>query len=173
MAFDRIEFVELLENSYSAYYNIIKEDLPTELPMAFRAEFYQRGEKYWLLKSIPIYGNETDEYCYVFTKDEFDEEIVDKCIKYCLDDGLPRVKPHKEHQYTNIKTIFIADSFTDDAVRKIKKTEFSKSYHFSLWGYSNLLNSAVDVKEENIYTNKAGYEMKSYFKKLFAAQKKK
>ena len=172
MAFDRKDFVKLLENSYSAYYNIIKEDLPQDLPMEFRADYFQRGEKFWLLKSIPMYGNETNEYAYIFSADSFDEDMIDKCITYALDDGLPRVKPHKEHQYTNIKTIFIATDFTADAERKIKNTEFQKTYNHSFWGYSNLLNSAVDVDSETVYTNRAGHEMKAYFRKLFAAQKK-
>ena len=172
MAIELQSFLEVIEDSYSAYYNIIKEDLPSDLPIAFRADYYQRGEQYWLMKSIPIWGNETNEFAYVFCSKSFDGEMVDKCIDYALEEGLPRVKPHKEHQYTNIKTIFLADEFSDEAVKKIKKSNFSKSYNHSLWGFTNLIVCGADVDNEKVHANKYANGMPAYFKKLFAAQHK-
>lgn len=173
MAFEREAFLKVLEDSYTAYYNIIKEGLPEDLPLAFRADYFQRGERYWISKKIPIWGNETNEYCYVFSNDSFDEALVTKCTDFALDDGLPRVQPHKEHQFTNVKCIFIADSFTDDAIKIIKRRNFQKSYNHSLWGYSNLLSTGVSLGNEKVYVNRAADDMKKYFKKLFSAQKKK
>lgn len=172
MALDRAEFLDVLEDSYTAYYNIIKENLPAELPLSFMAEFFQRAERYWLSKNIPIYGNETNEYVYVFSADRFDKDAVSRCIDYALEDGLPRVKPHKEHQYTNIKTVFVADAFDDDALKDLAKRRYQKSYHFSLWGYSSLICAAVVPGTEQVTVNAAGRDMKKYFSKLFAAQKK-
>ena len=172
MAFDRLAFLGVLEDSYAAYYNIIKENLPEEFPIAFRADFYKRDERYWLTKSVKYYGNETNEFVYVFSADSFTGENADACIRYALEEGLPRVKPHKEHQYTNIKVIFIANEYEPEALKAISSFKFQKSYHFSLWGYSNLLTTAVDVNDEKVWTNPAGREMKKYFSKLFAAQKK-
>lgn len=172
MALDRAEFLGVLEDSYTAYYNIIKENLPAELPLAFRAEFFQRAERYWLSKNIPIYGNETNEYVYVFSAGRFDKDEISRCIQYALDDGLPRVKPHKEHQYTNIKTVFVADAFDADALKDLSRRRFQKSYHFSLWGYSSLICAAVVPATEQAVTNAAGRDMKKYFSRLFSAQKK-
>ena len=172
MAFDRLAFLGVLEDSYAAYYNIIKEDLPEEYPIAFRADFYKCDERYWLTKSVKYYGNETNEFVYVFSTDTFDKECADACIQYALDEGLPRVKPHKEHQYTNIKVIFIANEYEPDALKAIVSRKFQKSYHYSLWGYTCLLTTAVDVNDEKVWTNPVGREMKKYFSKLFAAQKK-
>lgn len=172
MAFDRLAFLNVLEDSYAAYHNIIKAGLPEEVPLAFRADFYKRDERYWLTKSVKYYGNETNEFVYVFSADSFSKEAADACIQYALDEGLPRVKPHKEHQYTNIKVIFVADAFEEDALSAIAKRKFQKSYHFSLWGYTNLLTTAVDLNAEKVWTNPAGREMKPYFSKLFSAQKK-
>ena len=172
MAFDRLAFLGVLEDSYAAYYSIIKENLPEDFPIAFRADFYKRDERYWLKKNVKYYGNETNEFVYVFSADSFTGENADACIRYALEEGLPRVKPHKEHQYTNIKVIFIANEYEPEALKAISSFRFQKSYHFSLWGYSNLLTTAVDVNDEKVWTNPAGREMKKYFSKLFAAQKK-
>ena len=171
MAIDRVEFLSVLEDSYSAYYNIIRDGIPSDYPLIFRADYFQRGERFWLSKSIPIYGNETNEFCYVFSSDAFGLDDVRRCIDFALEDGLPRVKPHKEHQYSNIKTVFVADSFSDEAVSEIRSRRFQKSYNHSFWGYSSLLTTAVDVAGQNVWVNREGRDMKKYIKKLFSAQR--
>ena len=126
-----------------------------------------------LSKKIHIYVNETNEYVYVFSAGEYDEALVKSCIQFALDDGLPRVKPHKEHQYTNVKVVFIGESYSPEAIREIKKRKLHQEYHHGFWGYTDLLVSAVVPQSEEIYVNRAGNPMKTYFKKLFSAQKKK
>jgi len=171
MAIDREAFLATLEDSFSAYYNIVPNEDETRLPLAFRADYYSRNEKYWLTKSVKIWGNETNEFAYIFAAPTFDAALVDDCIDYVLAEALPRVKPHKEHQYTNFKAIFIADSFDEAARKAVTRRSFSKSYHFSLHGYSTLLTAAVDLSEEKTVTNKAGYELVKYFRKLFGVRK--
>ena len=170
MALDRSKFLEALEDSYSAYYNIRHVTPPDGLPLAFEADFLKRDERYLMIKSAKLYGNETNEFVYVFSAEQFSREKTDECIQYALDNGLPRVQPHKEHQYTNIKVLFIADTFDEETRKNVASKRFQKSYHFSLWGYSSLITSAVDVTTEEVWTNAAGREMKKYFSKLFTAQ---
>ena len=173
MTTDRAHFLDIIEDSYSAYYNISKEDLPAEYPLCFRANFHKRGEMYWLSKSIPIYGNEENEFAYIFSAESFDGDTVRRCIDFAMADGLRKVKPHKEHQCSNIKTVFIADRFEPEALQEIRSRKFQKSYHFSLWGYSSLLTCAVVPETEEVTVNRAGAEMKKYFHQLFSTQKKK
>ena len=169
---DRTRFSEVLRDSFSAYYNIYSEEETNGLPLDFRADYFSRAEKYWLSKNIKIWGNETNEFAYIFTAESFDREIVDSCIEYALSEGLPRVKPHKEHQYTNIKVIFVADSFDKDTAKHIQKKSFSKNYKFSLHGFTELKTAAVDLAEQKAYPNRAGHELAQYFSKLFAANHK-
>lgn len=172
MASDRASFLEfLIDRSYCTAYNMLPVE-ETGLPLYAKGEFFSRDERYWLSKSIPIWGNEKNELVYVFAADSFDAETAGRCIDYALADGLPKVKPHKEHQYTNIKTVFVADSFDTETQKYIKKRNFSKSYKFSLHGFSTLKTAAVDLSTEKTVTNSAGYELEAYFKRLFAAWKK-
>lgn len=173
MAIERTEFLEVLRDSYSAYYDIAQCEAPAELPFIFRADYFSRAERYWLSKKIPIWGNETNEFAYIFSAPVIDSALADKCMDYALNDGLPRVKPHKEHQYTNIKVLFVADSFDGETKKTIQKRSFSKSYRFSLHGFTNLLTAAVDLSEGKAYPNKAGHELAGYFKKLFASREEK
>lgn len=171
MAIDRLSFLKVLEDSYSAYYNIYPNDGMTELPLVFRADYFSRNERYFLMKSNKIWGNETNEYCYLFSAPVFDAAMVDKCVDYALADALPRVKPHKEHQYTNVKTVFVTDGFDKETIKAVRKRKFSKSYNFSLYGYSTLLTAAVDLAKEDAFTNPAGQDQRKFFKKLFSLRK--
>ena len=172
MSLDRLQFLDALKDSYSAYYNIVESDSRTELPLVFEADFFKRDERYFLVKTANMYGNETNEFVYVFSEESFSKELADACIEYALSDGLPRVKPHKEHQYTNIKVIFVAEDFDKETRKAIISRRFQKSYRFSLWGYTSLITTAADVNTEKVWTNPAGKEKKKYFSKLFAAQHK-
>lgn len=173
MAIERLSFLETLKDSYSAYYNINPNEGMTELPLAFRADFFSRGENYFLVKSAVIWVNETNEYVYLFSAPSFDVETVEKCMDYAIEDGLPRVKPHKEHNYTNFIAIFVADAFDADTVKAIKKRKFNKSYNHSLWGFSLLKSAAVDLGTKKVHTNSAGHDLSKFYRKLFAVQEKK
>lgn len=173
MAIEREKFLEILRDSYSAYYNVVDTDAPADIPLAFRADYFSRSEKYWLNKKNVIWGNETNEYAYIFSAPEFTKELIEKCTDFALDDGLPRVKPHKEHQYTNVKVVFIADRLDEKEVKPLTKKEFSKSYRFSLHGFTNLLSGAVDLETQRTYTNRAGHSLEPFFNKLFAAREEK
>lgn len=169
MQISREQFIEVLKDAYSAYYNL-NEDIQTDLPIVFRADYKNQDETYFLVKSAKIWVNEKNEYAYLFSAPFFGEETVRACVDFALADGLPRVKPHKDHQCTNIKVVFVADR-ADDGVRKaVKKLSFTKNYRFGLWGFTNLLAGMVDLESKKTVTNAAGHELAPFFKKLFAAR---
>ncbi len=173
MAIERQEFLQVLRDSFTAYYNIIPPEeagAPDGVPLVFRADYFSRAESYWLVKSITLWGNETNEYAYIFSAPEFDAELVNRCIDFAIEDMLPRVKPHREHQYTNVKTVFVADNFGEDARGAVQKRSFTKNYKFSFYGFTTLHSAAVDLSESRAYTNKAGYALADYFRKLFASR---
>ncbi len=172
MAIPRTTFLDILKDSYSAYYSIHEntDELGTDLPLAFRADYAARDERYWLTKSVKMWGNEKNEYCYVFAADAFSPELAERCMEWAWQDGIPRVKPHSEHQCTNVKVVFIADSVSDETAKTIRKESRTKNYRFGLHGYSNLLTGITDLGTEKTQTNREGHELVPYFKKLFAAR---
>ena len=172
MAIPISTFIEILKDSYSAYYTIHEnpEISDVELPLVFRADYASRDERYWLAKSVKYWGNEKNEYAYVFAAESFSPELVRRCADWAWDDGMPRVRPHGEHQCTNVKLIFIADSVTADTAKAVQKLSRTRSYKFGLHGYSNLLAGVTDLGTEKTVTNREGHELVPYFKKLFAAR---
>ena len=170
MALDRSVFLEIVKDAYSAYYTIFPaEEGECELPLAFRAEYKVRDEQYFFVKSANIWSNEKYEYCFVFSAPTFDAALAEKCMDFSLNEMLPKVKPHKQHQYTNCKVILIADSLDDSAVAAVRKKHFSKSYGFlSTEGYTELLAAAVDLGTEKTFANRVGRDLEPFFSKLFA-----
>ena len=172
MKIEREKFLDTVADSFSAYYDLHMAEGEQELPLVFRADYYSRAERYWLTKNIPIWGNETNEYAYVFSAPAFDRALAARCIDYALEEALPLVKPHKEHQYTNVKVILLADTVEPDVARYVKKRSFTKNYKFSLHGFSTLKSAIVDLGSQKTVTNSAGHELAPYFSKLFAAEEK-
>lgn len=171
MAIERHLFEEIVRDAYSAYYSIVpaEETGCAELPLLFRGDYSSRDEQYFFVKRANIWGNEKNEYAYVFSADRFDPDLAERCIAWALEDMLPRVKPHKEHQYTNCKVVLIADSIPAETAALVSKRKFSKSYGpFSVHGYTELLTAAVDLGRETTHTNRMGQDMTKFFGKLFA-----
>lgn len=174
MAIERNTFLEVLKDAYSAYYSLIPAEAEGELPLSFRAEYKSRDESYFFVKSANIWGNEKNEYAYVFAAESFDPALAERCMDWALQDMLPKVKPHKEHQYTNAKVILIADSLEKDTIRAVQKKRFSKSYGpLSVYGYTELIAAAVDLSTSKTYANPAGNDLPKFFGKLFALRQEK
>lgn len=167
MAADRIQFIEDLKESYNIYYDLHPNESGTELPLEFRADFHSRGEKYFIVRNAKIWSNENNEYVYVFSAPAFDAELVTKCIDYALEDGLALVVPHKEHNYSNIITVFVGDEIGPEARKAIQKRRFSKSYRMSLYGFSLLKTGFIDLSSLDYGTNPEGHDLVNFFKKLF------
>ena len=170
MAMDRAEFLEIVKDAYSAYYTILPaEEGQEELPLAFRAEYKVSDERYFFVKSATIWHNEKNEYCFVFSAPGFDAALAEKCIDFSLKEMLPKVHPHKTHQYTNCKVVLIADSLGKDTIRAVQKSKFSRSYGpLSTHGYTELLAAAVDLSQGKAYANRMGRDLEAFFGKLFA-----
>ena len=172
MAIERGRFIEVLKDAYSAYYDL-KTEVETELPLAFQADYRNRDEHFWITKSAKVWTNEKNEFAYIFSAPAFDTAMIDRCIAYALEEGLPRVRPHKEHQCTNIKVVFVADSLEKDCAKAVQKKHFTKNYTIGLHGFSNLLTGAVALDTQKVWTNSEGHELTVFFKKLFAARTEK
>ena len=89
MAIERSLFLEIVKDAYSAYYSIVDDAQAPDLPLAFRADYRSRDEQYFFVKSANIWGNEKNEYAYVFSAPEIDPATAQKCLDWALQDMLP------------------------------------------------------------------------------------
>ena len=148
-------------------YYLLPEEENGEIPLAFRADFHSRGEKYFLIKPAKIWSNETNEYVFVYSAPWFDREMIDRCVQYALDTALPLIHPHAEHNYSNVHTVFVADTVSEEVRRHIRKVRFSKSYRMNLHGFTILKAGWIDLQSSAYGTNRDGHDMNKFFKELF------
>lgn len=160
---------KLLE-SYEYYYNILENDVESDLPIAFRAEFHARDEGYVLIKKAKIWAAESNEYVYVFSVPNLDAQMAERCMDYALEDGLPKVEPHPEHKDSYIIAVFLADIISPEAQKAIRGRKFHKDYKFGMMGWSSMKTAAVELEKEMVLTNKMGGNLEKFFKKLLRSE---
>lgn len=174
MAIERDDFIEVLKDAYSAYYSLLPGEGAGGLPLSFRAVYRSRDEQFFLVKSASVWANEKNEYAYIFSAPDFDAALALRCIDWAIAETLPQVRPHREHQYSNVKVILVADRLEQETIDAIRKKRFSKSYGFlSLHGYTELIAAGVELGREKTWANPAGNALPQFFGKLFALRREK
>ena len=77
-----------------------------------------------------------------------------------LEEGLSRVEPKKDHMYTYVSVVFLAESIAPEVPKLIKKTRYHRDYRMSLYGWMDYRIAAYDCTSKRIYTNWAGRPLK-------------
>lgn len=158
------KILDKLLDSYSVYFDVERvEDNP--LPLAATGYFYSRSEKYVLVKSAQLWAAESYEYLYIFEMPSLDLDTYLKCKQYALDEGMKRIKPHREHMYSFITTLFICDEITGEAKKALKKSYIHKSFRFSLHGWMEFHADAILPGERKVYSNWDGRATAKFIKK--------
>jgi len=163
---DRSVIIERLSNSYAAWYDVSRGNMGSGLPLEALGQHYSRSEKYVLSKKAKLWAVEVNDYLYIFSMPRLDKNQAEECVKFSIEDALPRVKPHKEHMYSFITTLFVADEAEKDALSFIRWRRFIKSYKMGLQGSSPLKTAALDIGREKIVTNNMGRDLCKQIKNI-------
>ena len=136
------------------------------LPLEVQGQHYSRSEKYVLSKKAKLWAVEVNDYLYLFSMPWLDKNKAEECVTFSIENALPRVKPHKEHMYSFITTLFVADEAEKDALSFIRWRRFIKSYRMGLQGSSPLKTAALDIGKEKIVTNNMGRDLCKQIKNI-------
>ena len=82
-------------------------------------------------------------------------------------DGLSRVHPSKEHMFSYITLIVLADTIDPEAVRLIRKTRIRKNYLLTLHGWMEYHIAAMEISSNRFYSNPAGRGAKQLLESNF------
>jgi len=163
---DRSVIVEKLFGSYNGWYDVFPGDMSSGLPLMALCVYNSRSEKYVLSKKAKLWAVEVNDYLYLYSLPKLDKYKADECIKFSVENALPRVKPHKEHMYSFITALFIADETEDDALKFIHWRRFFKSYKMGFYGSSPLKTAALDIGREKIVTNNMGRGLRKQIRNI-------
>ncbi len=153
-----ISYREKLKGSLDAYFNVDLDKEVYNKKFDLYATFNQRNAKYMLVKKAEIYAFKTDEYVFYkhFEKNlkVSDIETIKIFIENNIDD---MVNVDKEHMTSILNFVITVDnSIEDETLKAIKKFKFHKSFKFGLNGWSDVRLIVIDLKKDELYSNKFG-----------------
>ncbi|MCD7814919.1 MAG: hypothetical protein LUH20_12900 [Lachnospiraceae bacterium] len=157
---------EKLLSRFEAYYDVHRaEEAPA--PFDAMAEFHSHDEQFFLVRSATISEAESHEYVYFAKRELLDADSLRTLDARAWEDGLSRVKPHKDHRNSDVTLMILAGQMTDEAAALIPKLSHYKSYRFSLQGWSQYRLIAVEQSSGRSVCNRQGRDLKKLVSNIF------
>ncbi|MCI8285606.1 MAG: hypothetical protein HFE90_10155 [Firmicutes bacterium] len=153
----RGKVAEKLAAYYRHYYDVYEqEDL--QVPLIMRCDLHVNNQKYILFKENIIWEANCHEYVYIFSVEKLTEELYYKCREFVYSEGMKLINPVKDHMYTYLTCVIIADEAEPEAVRALKKCRIRKNFRFSLHGWMELHTALFDCSSRRVTSNRQGRE---------------
>ena len=151
------DILQAVLRSFVRYYNVRENPTP---PFAAEAEFHSHSEQYFLTRAAHIADIDSHEYVFFAEEDHLTPERLEELGGKAWNEGLARVKPGPGHRNSDVVLIIIANIIEEKVFGQISKIKYSKSYRFSLHGWSNFRVLAYEVSSGRIACNRAGKSLK-------------
>lgn len=135
------------------------------------AFYYLRDENYLLSKQHVLSAVEQHEYLYFFLTDHLDADTLQAQIELSKKAGLSHVKPHKDHMFSNVGLVVLANTISPEAQKLIKRTRFRKNYKLTFHGWTEYQLAAMEVSTNRFFSNPAGKEARKNLERNFAPKK--
>ena len=165
------ERLDKLLDVYSHLYDIERdvEIAGNSYPAA--ATYFLRDENYLISKQHVLSAVEQHEYLYFYLTDHLTADDLQSQIDLSKRAGLGKVKPHKDHMFSNVGLIVLANTISPEARKLIQKTRFRKNYKLSFWGWTEYQLAAMEVSTSSFFSNPAGKGAKKILEQNFAPKK--
>lgn len=150
------EKLSKLLNAYSHLYDIERDVMVEGQFFPAAATYYLRDENYLISRRHVLSAVEQHEYVHFHLTGHLDAQELQSLIDITRRDGLKRVQPSKEHMFSYITLIVLADTIDPEAVRLIRKTRFRKNYLLTLHGWTEYHLAALETSSNRFYSNPAG-----------------
>lgn len=166
------EHLSKLLDAYSHICDVQRDTLTEEFPFAASADYYLRDENYLISKKHVLSAVEQHEYLYFYLTDHLSAKDFQEKADLAKRLGLARVNPHKDHMFSNIGLIVLANTIDPEAAKLIKKTRFRKNYALTFHGWTEFQLAAMDVSTNRFYANPAGAGARKILEQNFAPKSK-
>ena len=165
------ERLNKLLNAYSQICDIYRDGQEECDRFPAAAFYYLRDENYLISKQHVLSAVEQHEYLYFFLTDHLDVKTLQEQIELSKQAGLSRVKPHKDHMFSNVGLVILANTIDPEAQQIIKKTRFRKNFKLSLHGWTEYQLAAMETSTNCFYANPAGAGARKILEQNFAPKK--
>lgn len=149
--------LEQVLNAYRRYYTISTENVTP--PFQAEAVFSQHDERYFLSKNLTLSESDSREYAFFAAVEKLDEDTFRKMDETAWNTGLSRVTPEWGMQGADVSLVLLADHIDSGVKQLVKTANRTKSYAFSLKGWSNYQVIAIELSTRNMSCNQLGQRM--------------
>jgi len=163
--------LDKLLNAYSRICDIYKDGQEESASFPAAAFYYLRDENYLISKKHVLNAVEQHEYLYFYLTDHLDAQTLTEQIELSKKSGLARVKPHKDHMFSNVGLVILANTIAPEAQKLIKKTRFRKNYKLSFHGWTEYQLAAYECSTNCFFSNPAGKGARKIMEQNFAPRK--
>lgn len=160
--------LQKLLNAYAHRYDIVQNAEETGNQWPATATYYLRDENYLISKQHVLSAVEQHEYLYFFLSDHLTAVDLQTQIALTKEAGLRKVRPHKEHMFSNIGLVILANTIDPEAKKLLQKTRFRKNYRLTFWGWTDYQLAAMEVSTNSFYSNPAGIGVKKLLEQNLA-----
>lgn len=166
------ERLDKLLDAYSHNYDIYR-DVTVEGGSFPAAAFYHlRDENYLISRQHVLSAVEQYEYVYIYLADHLDADTLRAQIELSKQAGLSRVRPHKEHMFSYVTLVVLANTIDPEAVKLLKRTRLRKNYLLTLHGWMEYHIAAMECSTQSFFSNPAGREARKNLERNFAPRNK-
>ena len=160
--------LDKLLDAYSHQYDIERDVEVEGGSFPATAFYYLRDENYLISKQHVLSAVEQHEYVYFFLTDHLDVPTLQSQIELSKQAGLANVKPHKDHMFSNVGLVILANTVDPETEKLIKRTRFRKNYRLTLYGWTEYQLAAMEVSTNRFFSNPAGKGAKQILERNFA-----
>lgn len=167
------EQLNKLLDAYSHQYDIERDVEVEGFLYPATATYFLRDENYLISKQHVLSAVEQHEYVYFYLTDHLTANDLQAHIDLSKRAGLSRVKPHKDHMFSNVGLVVLANTIDPEAQKLIKKTRFRKNYKLTLYGWTEYQLAAMESSTNRFFSNPAGAGARKIMEQNFAPKKDK
>ena len=162
-----------LLDAYSHTYDIDRDVTVEDTVYPAMATYYLRDENYLISKQHVLSAVEQHEYVYFLLADHLTAEELQTHIDRTKAAGLAKVHPHKDHMFSNVGLVVLANSIAPEAKKLIRRTHFRKYYKLSLHGWTEYQLAAMETYTNCFFSNPAGKGARNNLESNFAPRQTK
>ncbi len=165
-------FLEELLESYSAYFDI--ERMEEDGFCRAIASYHTFMEKYVLTRKARMWAAHAHEYIYLFTVSHLDMGTWEKLHDFFMEAGMARTmeKVDKEHMYSYISPVILADTIDDEVRKCMKRFHYYKSFKFSFYGWTTIRLAALEMNTGKVISNYQGRDVGKFVNKIYKEKTK-
>lgn len=156
------KYIQQIESKLRANFHIEKDVIEDNIKFEMIARYHNISGRMFISKVDIIDQYETFENCYLKCIDV--PEIKD-ILEYfdIMIQKSKGINPGKDHFYTDVTGIIVAEKLPLESENTLKKLKFGKTFRLMWRGFTTVRLICVELSTGNVFSNKAGREIKKVY----------